>query len=48
MHGLLISGGSDRHGTRKTIAAGTLNAFGAEVGSTADNSYGAGEENDEK
>jgi len=32
MHGLLISGGSDCHGTRKTIAAGTLNAFGAEVG----------------
>ncbi|MCD8104094.1 MAG: PHP domain-containing protein [Lachnospiraceae bacterium] len=30
-HGLLISGGSDYHGTRKTIALGTLNACGAPV-----------------
>ncbi|MCD7954984.1 MAG: PHP domain-containing protein [Lachnospiraceae bacterium] len=30
-HGLLISGGSDYHGSRKTIALGTLNAYGAPV-----------------
>ncbi len=30
-HDLLISGGSDYHGTRKTIALGTLNAYGAPV-----------------
>ncbi|MCC8045805.1 MAG: PHP domain-containing protein [Clostridiales bacterium] len=30
-HGLLISGGSDYHGSRKTIVLGTLNAYGAPV-----------------
>ncbi|MCD8348138.1 MAG: PHP domain-containing protein [Lachnospiraceae bacterium] len=30
-HGLLISGGSDYHGSRKNIALGTLNANGAAV-----------------
>lgn len=30
-HGLLISGGSDYHGTNKTIPLGTLNAEGREV-----------------
>ncbi|MCC8051502.1 MAG: PHP domain-containing protein [Clostridiales bacterium] len=30
-HDLLISGGSDYHGTRKTIALGTLNAYRAPV-----------------
>ncbi len=30
-HHLLISGGSDYHGIRKTIAPGTLNAYGAPV-----------------
>ncbi len=30
-HGLLISGGSDHHGTNKTIPLGTLNADGREI-----------------
>ncbi|MCD7832708.1 MAG: PHP domain-containing protein [Lachnospiraceae bacterium] len=30
-YGLLISGGSDYHGSRKNIALGTLNAYGAAV-----------------
>lgn len=31
-HGLLVSGGSDYHGSRKNIAIGELNAFGRPVG----------------
>lgn len=30
-HGLLVSGGSDYHGTNKTVSLGTLNADGEEV-----------------